>query len=318
MKKHIKCAIMMLLVFGILASATCFAPEVFALPSNSIYDNCVVGLEAEISLTDHPASFSEEYTIVLKAENNRTPMPSGSVSGISEQKRIGAGTVEFGDIEYSAPGIYSYTVYQVEGSADRWTYDSSVYEVTVYVTHNDDNTEAYVNTAIHKTGETEKTDKMVFLNEYSPLPVAVSISAIKTMDGKAPENGAFNFVLRNDDGTEAEVVSNTDGIVSFTDLVFETQGVYTYTVSEVKGTDRKITYDKTVYTLEITVTQDGDLVANVGCLKNGKAYDGDLVFANVTGPVMGDNANLGLWIGIFAVSAAVIVLLLVLGRKRKQ
>ncbi len=312
MRKHIKSVMVTLLMVGVLISAFAFAPAAFAA------EDATLELEATISLTDHPAGFSEDYTIVLEAEKTTNPMPSGSSNGVYEKTRTGAGEIDIDTITYTKPGIYKYTVSLKEGSADRWTYDDAVYNVTVYATNSESGDGLDVNVAIYKDGEDEKTSEIIFINVYDPLPVSVEVNATKTMDGKTPENGAFTFVIKDSDGNVVETVSNTDAVVSFSDLVFEETGVYTYTVSEVKGTDKKITYDTTKYTVIVTVTQDGDLVADVAYQKNGKAYDGELVFANVTGPVMGDDTNLGLWIGIFAVSAVAIVCLLVFGRKRKK
>lgn len=312
MRKHIKSVMVTLLMVGVLVSAFVFAPAAFAEEESTLE------LEATISLTDHPESFSEDYTVVLEAKKASNPMPAESQNGVCEKTRTGAGTVEFGAITYTKPGIYNYSVSQRAGSADRWTYDEAVYNVTVYATNNEAGDGLDVNVAIYKEGVDGKTSEMVFVNVYDPLPVAVSITATKTMDGETPENGAFTFVIKDEAENVVEIVSNTDAVVSFTDLVFEEEGVYTYTVSEVEGSDKGITYDTTEYTLVITVTQDGDLVAEVEYKKNKNAYDGELIFANKTGPVTGDNSNLGLWIGIFAGCAVVIVLLLVLGKKKNK
>ncbi len=310
MRKHIKSAVTALLMIGVLASVFAFAPAAFAAESASLE------LEATISLTDHPSDFSEDYTVVLEAEDKNNPMPQGSSGTSYEKSRTGAGDVKLDPIDFKRPGIYNYTVSQKAGSADRWTYDSSVYNVVVYVTNGEEGG-LEVNAAIRKEGENEKSE-ILFINEYDPLPVSVSITAEKTMDGKTPESGAFEFCIEDSNKKVLETVSNTDSSVSFTDLVFEEEGTYTFTVYEKKGTDKRISYDKTKYTVIVEVTQDGDLVADVAYKKNNKAYDGELIFKNVTGPVTGDNTNLGLWIGIFAGSAVIIVLLLVLGKKKNK
>ncbi len=313
MRKHIKSAAAMLLMIGVLVSMFAFAPVAFAATVNGTE----VELDAVISLTDHPDSFSEDYTVVLEAENENNPMPAGSSNGVYKKSRTDAGEIKLDAIKYSRPGIYKYTLSQQAGSADRWTYDSSVYNVIVYATNSEEGEGLDVNVAIYKEGEETKTDDVIFINEYDPLPVAVTIAATKTMDGKTPENGTFEFQLADESGVVIEIVSNTDSAVSFTDLVFDEEGTYTYTIKEIKGTNKDITYDTAKYTAIIEVYQDGDLAANVTYKRNGKAYDGNLpLFANVTGPVMGDNTNMGLLIAIFAASAVAIVLLLVFGKKR--
>lgn len=311
MRKHMKSMLVTTLIVGVLVSMFAFAPAAFAAETPNLE------LDVTVSLTDHPAGFSEDYTIVLEAEDSSNPMPAGSSDGVYTTTVSGSDTTALETIEYTVPGIYEYKVYQQEGSADRWTYDDTVYEVTVYATNKEDGSEGLdINAAIRKEGEDEKTE-IVFVNVYDPVPVILEVNATKTMDGKTPENGAFVFEIVGADGV-IETVSNTDAVVSFSDIVLDEIGVHKFVIYEVKGTDKNITYDKTKYTVIATVTQDGDLVADVTYEKNGKAYDGELVFKNVTGPDMGDNSNIGLWIGIFAGSAVVIVLLLVLGKKKNK
>lgn len=309
MKKHTRNLFALMLIFTVLA--TLFAPAASA--AGAVVDGQSLTLEVTVSLSDHPSDMPDEtYTVVLTPEDADNPMPSSS-----DLKIVGEGSGEFGAMTYTKPGIYKYTITQTPGSTERWTYDDGVYNVTVYATNKESGDGLDINVAIYKDGATEKTGEIVFENVYDPLPVTVELVASKTMDGKTPEDGAFSFALKKD-GEEIETVTNTGEVVSFSDLTFEEEGVYDYTISEIKGSDKRIRYDATVYTAHVFVYQDGDLVANVTYLKNGEEYEGAVEFKNVTGPPMGDDTNLGLWIGISAVSLLVIVLILIFGKKRKE
>ncbi len=72
------------------------------------------------------------------------PMPEGTAAGTPKTATAGAGGVEFGEISYTTVGgPYVYTFTEKAGSNARWTYDNSVYTMTVKVIRNaDDELEA--------------------------------------------------------------------------------------------------------------------------------------------------------------------------------
>ena len=72
------------------------------------------------------------------------PMPEGTAAGTPKTVTAGAGGVEFGEISYTTVGgPYVYTFTEKAGSNARWTYDNSVYTMTVKVIRNaDDELEA--------------------------------------------------------------------------------------------------------------------------------------------------------------------------------
>ena len=72
------------------------------------------------------------------------PMPEGTAAGTPKTATAGAGGVEFGEISYTTEGgPYVYTFTEKAGSSSGWTYDNSVYTMTVKVSRNaDDELEA--------------------------------------------------------------------------------------------------------------------------------------------------------------------------------
>lgn len=125
-----------------------------------------------------------------------------------------------------------------------------------------------------------------------PPPIQVTIPARKTLDGKAPGNAAFTFLLKDGAGGEVERKNSSgDGQISFTPLTFSDIGTYQYTVTELAGDDSNIRYDATVYTVKIQIGVDQNtntLWQEVSFLKNGEPYNGNaLVFANTTKEAVG-------------------------------
>ena len=73
------------------------------------------------------------------------------------------------------------------------------------------------------------------------------------------EEGEFHFVLKNEEGkTVDNAVNDKDGNITFKKLTFKNVGTYNYTVEEVTGNDRHITYDKNSYNVSAAVTDNLD------------------------------------------------------------
>ncbi len=159
---------------------------------------------------------------------------------------------KFSPITYVAAGTYTYTVSEIKGDKGGVTYDATVYTVTVTVTDNGDGTLTAVQSV-------EGGSELSFTNLYTASGAAYAdINGVKTLDGRTLKAGEFEFLLKDEDGNTVETVSNkADGTFAFTRLTYTSAGVHTYTVTEVKGTKGGVTYDDTVYTVTVTVTDNG-------------------------------------------------------------
>jgi pilin isopeptide linkage protein/LPXTG-motif cell wall-anchored protein len=92
------------------------------------------------------------------------PMPEGTAAGAVKTVTAGAGSVEFGEIRFDAVGgPYTYTFSELPGDIKEYTYDSSVYVMTVNVVRTADDTLA-VQSVITKNNEV--VDKVEFSNVY--------------------------------------------------------------------------------------------------------------------------------------------------------
>ena len=85
----------------------------------------------------------EKFEFVMTPSAD-APMPAGITAGTPKTVTAGAGEIEFGEISYTTVGgPYVYTFTEKAGTNSRWTYDDSVYTMTVNVIRNaDDKLEA--------------------------------------------------------------------------------------------------------------------------------------------------------------------------------
>lgn len=188
------------------------------------------------------------------------------------------GTVTLSPIRYEAPGTHTYTLREACPNAlglyKGVTYDGTTYTVVTTVSDNGDGTL----TATHKLEGT--TESAGFTNKYHAMPTQVSIGAIKVLEGRELKKDEFSFKLVGED-IESTVTNDADGKISFDKFEYSEPGTYVYTISEVKGDEAGMTYDKSVFTATVNVVDDGEgnLKASVAYTKGDKSVEG-IVFNN--------------------------------------
>ena len=188
------------------------------------------------------------------------------------------GTVTLSPIRYEAPGTHTYTLREAcpnaLGTYKGVTYDGATYTVVATVSDNGDGTL----TATHKLDGT--TESAGFTNKYHAMPTQVSIGAIKVLEGRELKKDEFSFKLAGED-VESTVTNDADGKISFDKFEYSEPGTYVYTISEVKGDEAGMTYDKSVFTATVNVVDDGEgnLKASVAYTKGDKSVEG-IVFNN--------------------------------------
>ncbi len=203
---------------------------------------------------------------------------------IETVKNDNDGKFVFSAISFDAVGEYFYTVTEKDGSLGGITYDKSVYTVTIKVT-DDQNGNLVAEVVVTLNGET--VDEIQFVNQYDANSVGVVIDGNKVLTGKDLAEGQFEFVLTDKDGNVIETVKNDqNGRFAFELINFDTVSEYIYTVYEIDSKEIGITYDKSVYTVTITVTDNsqGELVAQVEIEKDGESAE-EIVFNNAYAPV---------------------------------
>lgn len=205
-----------------------------------------------------------EFTFALTSHDG-APMPEGSKDGVKTVANTGTG-FSFGRMDYDKPGTYVYTVTEQAGRDPTIGYSTQAYDVTVTVTDQGGMLSASV--------DRQATD-VRFDNTYTPTPVDVTVKADKRLAGRDLNDGEFAAELKDSDGNllqtkrfarvprdaqsdKATDVREGEGTLEFDKLTFDRAGVYTYTVTEQDGDLGGVTYDRTVHTVTVTVTEDAD------------------------------------------------------------
>lgn len=224
---------------------------------------------------------------------NDMPMPAGSQNGTVTVTNKGSGFT-FGQMVYTMPGVYTYHVKELAGTDKTIGYSTQEYDVTVTVTDQGG--------MLSATVDRQATD-VRFDNTYTPTPVGVTVKADKHLAGRDLNDGEFAAELKDFDGNllqtkrfarvprdaqsdKATNVREGEGTLEFDKLTFDRAGVYTYTVTEQDGNLGGVTYDRTVHTVTVTVTEDAKthrLVAAVS-YSNGEGGEEGILFRNTYRP----------------------------------
>ena len=181
----------------------------------------------------------------------------------------------------ATPGTYVFTIKEAHGTLAGITYDTATYQIYVKIT--DDGNGNIVAELVDESGSVlpeengvvDLTGEIKFANKYVPGEVFVQLEAEKTLSGRPLNEREFSFVVRkNNVNGEVVAVGNNDanGKILFStfditaaDMAGETEKTFTYVVCESDNNIPGVTIDKTVYTVTVTVTDNGNgkLLANI-------------------------------------------------------
>lgn len=226
------------------------------------------------------------------ATDTNAPLPASDTATVGDD-----GTFTFGDITYTQPGTYVYSVAEIPGDNPDVGYDSTAHTVTVKVTKGTGADAGKLVAAVHYAD----TGGITVNNVYTKDATA-QLEVTKTIDGKTPERGAYSFSVRANSnapmpqgvaaGGATTITNDSVGKAIVSPIVFNKAGTYTYTITEIKPADADagIRYDTGTVTATVTVTRDdatNELKAAVSYSK--KASDGTVTtgtggntFANTT------------------------------------
>ena len=165
---------------------------------------------------------------------------------------------EFNPIEYTTAdiGTHTYLIREEKGSIKGVTYDAAEYTVSVTVA-DAGNGKLSVSKAYAVDGEA--AEKVLFTNTYEAKG-ELTLTAEKTVNGAEPTaDQVFDFTLSDASG-EIETVQNKLGEIEFAKLTYtlDDLGEHSYTVKENKTDKAGYAIDETVYTVKVTVTDNGD------------------------------------------------------------
>lgn len=103
------------------------------------------------------------FEFTMTAASGFLPMPDDSVDGVKTIQIEGSGENEFGEMRFTAPGRYLYTISEVNTGAEGYTYDKMSYTLKCVVT-DDKGTLRLTETMTDASGN--KVNKAVFTNIY--------------------------------------------------------------------------------------------------------------------------------------------------------
>ena len=195
-----------------------------------------------------------EFALASQAEGEQTVVTA---------KNDASGKVAFPAISFNAPGEYHYRLAEVDGGLGGVTYDTTVYDVTATVVDNGDGTLG-VTWSAGKDGKPLEGKQIVFANSYKAAGTSITFNAAKVLTGRDLKKGEFTFELRDASGKVLQTVKNgslTEGgyaPIAFDPITYDEPGTYDYRIVEVKGDAEGVTYDKTVFTYHVVVTDDGN------------------------------------------------------------
>ena len=230
---------------------------------------------------------TDKFDFILTAINN-APMPAdvtpGNTKTVTVRNKNEAAEFSFGEITFTQPGTYKYTIREDRGSIPGVSYDGSTYTVTVVVRADKgklDGTVTYEKTGSAATNAPDPI-KAEFTNTYEAEDEEVNPVALKNYVDESGstslQNGQFQFTLvpaksngtvLTDEEINAENVpkpsiptatNDATGHITFGTIKFDSSNKdhkYYYLMSEVPGSDSNITYSQDTYLIKYTVTDNG-------------------------------------------------------------
>lgn len=262
----------------------------------------------------------------LKADEFSFTMMDENGNGV-QATNAEDGSVVFPKLTFDKEGIYTYTISETNDNKGGVTYDTTTYKAIATVT---DDTSGKLKVEWKVTdAQGKEINEITFNNKYTVQLTSLTLGATKVLEGRELADKEFLFVLSDEEGNVVEEAYNDKtGKVTFSDLTFDKAGTYNYTVTEKNTNAKGITYDESVYNIQVEVVdnEDGTLNMTTTTTKDGEVSS--IVFRNKAEkdsvpeqPEKGDTSNTSTrtFAGLFtslAVDAAALAGIATLLKKR--
>ena len=131
---------------------------------------------------------------------------------------------------------------------------------------------------------TEAAAEVTFINTYDALG-SLTLTGTKNLKGRTLAEGEFTFGVYEGDELAAAGKNRADGTIVFDEIAYKLKdvGEHTYTVSERNGSLSGVTYDRTVFTVRVLVTDKDDRTVEVsvlGIAADGQTQADSIIFNN--------------------------------------
>ena len=273
-----------------------FRPEYDGFDITNIYiPPAVIEFPSILKTVEGETPPNQRFAFCITAKDN-APMPEGVENSFLTLSLTGSGELYPGEIRYTRPGTYIYTVTETADNQQGWFYDTSIYTVTVTVTEKDG--ELTAETKISK-GE-ELAERIEFVNRYdkeiTPQDTII-IEGQKTWNhGNNPEENRPSsiVVLIYEDGEivlQWQVTEKDDWSYRFELPKYNDEGeeiIYTVDEAEVEDYEKIVEgYDLiNTYRPHETPEQPSDPGTN---------------------PPTSDRSNIGLWFSLMLLSGGMLI-----------
>ena len=183
-----------------------------------------------------------EFTFEMVAITEGAPMPAGAVDGRLTMVIEGMGTKDFGDMVYDTIGVYEYEIREIDDGVAGYTYDSTVYRMTITVETLEGETIKNV-IDLQKQGET--VEEMIFNNIYKKSSIIPSVTPTPQLsdtpvltvtpkpsitrksgignDSKVPSDTTRNMTAKTDDNTQLLLLLSLAGFSGIVIVVLITK-----------------------------------------------------------------------------------------------
>ena len=192
-----------------------------------------------------------QFEFVLKDENNKV---------VETAKNQADGTVNFKSLTFNKEGSYTYTITENKGTDATINYSTQSITATVDVKKENDK---LVATVTYSGGDGEQKNTITNTQNKPKVSNAkVTLKLKKTFEGGELKGDDFEFVAKDSNDKVVGTTKNKkDGSITFDNITVDKAGTFKYTITETKGTDKRITYsDKTITATVVVVEKDNALV----------------------------------------------------------
>ncbi len=215
---------------------------------------------------------ANEFKFKLTRVTANAPMPASDTASNTANGSFVFGAIEFDD-NYKGNTFYYEVTELSDNAIGGFSYDGTVYNIAVRV--DDDGNNITATTTITVGSENASVEDIIFTNTYDPTDATVNFTGTKQLTGKKMRGNEFAFEISAITAgapmpANTEVANNDKGAIDFGTITFTKAGRYVYQIAEIDKGDDNISYDKSVYTAVVVVTDnaEGTLFANYTLTKD--------------------------------------------------
>lgn len=217
------------------------------------------------TVTPKSSSVTDQITATKSLTGRKLAVGEFSFELVEGDKVVATGTndasgnITMGTVKYDKAGTHTYTLREVNGgtTSKGIAYDGKTYTIVTTITDEGDGTLK----AEHVLKDAKAAE---FKNSYNLTPTESSVTdqvkATKFLTGRALAAGEFSFELVEGDKVVATGTNDASGNITMGAVKYTEAGKHTYTLREAKGgtTSKGVTYSDAKYTIETTITDNGD------------------------------------------------------------